>query len=140
MPISVPSAPTPEAVHAVIEDTFNRGDIHAFIAAHEADATDNTTPSKSRPHLPRPTGAVRLQPNALQSSPRHCDARRNPGLRCARARRDAAARRHGGRLLRYAGSKTGSDCARHQARCSSRTGNRPGARIEIAGQAATEFR
>jgi len=39
MPIPVSTARTPEAVHAVIEDTFNRGDIDAFIAAHEADAT-----------------------------------------------------------------------------------------------------
>ena len=39
MPIPVSTARTPEAVHAVIEDTFNRSDIDAFIAVHEADAT-----------------------------------------------------------------------------------------------------
>ena len=39
MTIPVSTARTPEAVHAVIEDSFNRGDIDAFVAAHEADAT-----------------------------------------------------------------------------------------------------
>ena len=33
------TADTPEAVHAVIEDAFNRGDVDAFMAIHEADAT-----------------------------------------------------------------------------------------------------
>ncbi len=50
MPISVPTAPTPEAVHADIEDTFNRGDIHAFIAAHEADATVAVPPDGRPAH------------------------------------------------------------------------------------------
>ena len=39
MSIPVSMAHTPEALHAVIEDAFNRGDLDAFIAAHEADAT-----------------------------------------------------------------------------------------------------
>jgi len=39
MRIPILTARTPEDVHAVIQDTFNRGDVDAFIAAHEADAT-----------------------------------------------------------------------------------------------------
>src|SRR5947207_12142037 len=39
MPTLVPAAGTPEAVHAVLADAFNRGDLDAFIALHEADAT-----------------------------------------------------------------------------------------------------
>jgi ketosteroid isomerase-like protein len=50
MPIPVSTAHTPEAVHAVIEDTFNRGDIDAFVAAHDADATVAVPPDGRRAH------------------------------------------------------------------------------------------
>ncbi len=32
-------APTPEALHAIIEDAFNRGDLDAYAAAYDDDAT-----------------------------------------------------------------------------------------------------
>jgi ketosteroid isomerase-like protein len=34
-----PAAKTPEALHAIIADAFSRGDVGAFLAAHEEDAS-----------------------------------------------------------------------------------------------------
>jgi len=34
-----PAAKTPEALHAIIADAFSRGDVGAFLAAHEKDAS-----------------------------------------------------------------------------------------------------
>ena len=50
MAIPVPRADTPEEVHAVIEDAFNRGDLDAFVAVHEADATVAVPPDGGVAH------------------------------------------------------------------------------------------
>jgi hypothetical protein len=34
-----PAASTPEALHAIIADAFSRGDVGAFLAAHEEGAS-----------------------------------------------------------------------------------------------------
>ena len=43
-------ATSPSAVHAVLEDVFRRGDIDAFLALHEPDATVRTPPNGDIAH------------------------------------------------------------------------------------------
>ncbi len=50
MTIPVTTAGTPEAVHAVLESAFNRGDLEAFIAVHESDATVAVPPDGHHVH------------------------------------------------------------------------------------------
>jgi len=41
---SVPTASRPEELHAALEEVFARGDVDAFLALHEPDATTRTPP------------------------------------------------------------------------------------------------
>jgi ketosteroid isomerase-like protein len=45
-----PAASTPEALHAIIADAFSRGDVGAFLAAHEEDAGVVVPPSGTYAH------------------------------------------------------------------------------------------
>jgi len=44
------AASTPEALHAIIVDAFNRGDVDAFLAAHEEDASVVVPPGGTCAH------------------------------------------------------------------------------------------
>jgi len=44
------AASTPEALHAIIVDAFNRGDVDAFLAAHEEDASVVVPPGGTYAH------------------------------------------------------------------------------------------
>jgi ketosteroid isomerase-like protein len=46
------TAHTPEEVHAVLEDVFTRGDVDAYLAMHEADATVVVPPEGHHLHGP----------------------------------------------------------------------------------------
>lgn len=43
-------ARTPEALHAIIEDAFNRGDLDAYVGAHDEDATVVVPPEGDAVH------------------------------------------------------------------------------------------
>ena len=44
------AASAPEALHAIIVDAFNRGDVDAFLAAHEEDASVVVPPGGTYAH------------------------------------------------------------------------------------------